>query len=314
MRAHLLNSLKATMRDEKVLDDFQVGGVFANWWDTIKFDFKTITASGWQHTLIPDDYLIRAFFQDEQDALEKLADQLGDQEAHLDEAVQDVDYEPEEDEKVTATVIKRYLTDEIKALKEDGGPLLSGARDELAAFEKQLKTITKAEKAIKDTKADLKTQETRLEEKVQLKRYGLEDVTADLSARIRQVQSELAELEATKEASAKDEKARKQEVSKRKKDVEALTAQSKRAAELFKQLGGVITPEESKTLILEKHYGFISSTMLGYVDTEKAPFNSHHREPERQVSCCGSGNRTLSQQHDERTFRCFCQAQLLRLI
>ncbi len=268
VRAHLLASLKTSMAEEKVLDDFQVGGVFANWWDTIKFDLKTILARGWHPTLIPDDYLIRAFFQQEQDELEKLADTLQEQEAQLDEAVQDVDYEPDEDEKVTAATVKRYLADEIKALKEDGGPLLSGSSDELDAYEKQLKTISSAEKAIKDARDKIRVKEAQLAEKVQLKRYGL-DVTADLNARVRQVQNEAAELEAKTESKAEDEKARKREISKRKKDIEALTAQRERAADLFEQIGGVITEEQTKTLILEKHHDFIHNRLLAYVETER---------------------------------------------
>lgn len=269
VRAHLLASLKTSMAEEKVLDDFQVGGVFANWWDTIKFDLKTILARGWHHTLIPDDYLIRAFFQNEQNELDKLADTLQDQEAQLDEAVQEVDYEADEDEKVTAATVKRYLADEIKALKEDGGHLQSGAQDELAAYQEQLKTIKSAEKAIKDTRGKIKLSETQLSEKVQLKRYGLAEVTADLNARITQVQKEVAEFEAKTEANTKEEKARKKEISKRQKDIEALTEQKERAADLFERIGGVITDKQTRTLILKKHHDFIHNQMLAYVETEK---------------------------------------------
>jgi type I restriction enzyme M protein len=269
VRAHLLSALKAVMAEEKVLDGFQVGGVFANWWDAIKYDLKTIAARGWHHTLIPDDYLMRAFFQNEQADLERLTDTLSDLEAQLEEAVQDVDYEAGEDEKVTTAVIKGYLTGELKALKADGGPLLSGAKDELEAYERQLRRISSAEKAIKDAKDKLRLKEAQLAEKLRLKRYGLEEVTAELSARVAQLQKELTELEGKTETNAKEEKARKKEVSKRQKDTLALTAQKERAAQVLEQIGGIIAEEEAKALILEKHHNLIVEQMQRYVDTEK---------------------------------------------
>ncbi len=269
VRADLLASLKATLQEERVLDDFQAGGVFANWWDAIKYDLKTIVANGWHHTLIPDEYLIRAFFQADQDALDILANTLSDQEAQLDEAVQEVEYEPEEDEKVTPAVVKNHLTSEIKSLKEDGGPLLSGAEDELAGYEAQLGAIKDAEGAIKKTKAKIKEREVQLAEKLLLKRYGVEEVTADLNARLRQVQKEVEAWEAKPGGDAKEEKARKSEVNKLGKDVKALEGQRERAEGLFGQVGGVLTEEEAKNLILQKHHDLVRSTLERYMDQER---------------------------------------------
>ena len=268
VRADLLASLKATLREERVLDDFQAGGVFANWWDAIKYDLKTVKANGWHHTLIPDEYLIRASFQADQDALDSLASTLSDQEAQLDEAVQEVEYEPEEDEKVTPAVVKSHLTSEIKSLKEDGGPLLSGAEDELAGYEAQLGAIKDAEGAIKKTKAKLKEREVQLAEKLLLKRYGLEEVTADLNARLKQVQKEVEAWEAKPGGDAKEEKARKSEVNKLGKEVKALEGQRERAEGLFGQVGGVLTEVEARDLVLKKHYEMVYSQLMRYVKAE----------------------------------------------
>ena len=62
VRHELLDTIKTRLVPLKVLDEFKSAGVFVNWWQQIRFDLKTIVSIGWHHSLIPDDYLIRAFF------------------------------------------------------------------------------------------------------------------------------------------------------------------------------------------------------------------------------------------------------------
>ena len=47
-----------------------------NWWQQIRYDLKTIIATGWHHALIPDDYLIAEFFQAEADEIEAIEARL----------------------------------------------------------------------------------------------------------------------------------------------------------------------------------------------------------------------------------------------
>ena len=67
VRLDLLTTLKARLVPLKVLDEFKSAGVFVNWWQEIRFDLKTIVSIGWHHSLIPDEYLIKDFFQAEAD-------------------------------------------------------------------------------------------------------------------------------------------------------------------------------------------------------------------------------------------------------
>ncbi len=60
VRLELLSTLKAELIPLTVLDEFQAAGVFVNWWQQIRFDLKTIVATGWHHSLIPDEDLIAA--------------------------------------------------------------------------------------------------------------------------------------------------------------------------------------------------------------------------------------------------------------
>ena len=54
VRLTLIDSLTQQLVPIGVLDEFQVAGVFVNWWDGIKYDLKTIMTNGWSPTLIPD--------------------------------------------------------------------------------------------------------------------------------------------------------------------------------------------------------------------------------------------------------------------
>src|SRR4030042_446251 len=120
VRHELLTTLKDKLIPLNVLDEFKSAGVFVNWWQQIRYDLKTIISIGWHHTLIPDDYLIAEFFQKEADEIETLEAQISEAQSELAEAVgtaQEVAaYAPEEDETVTASVIKKTLKDLIAAL------------------------------------------------------------------------------------------------------------------------------------------------------------------------------------------------------
>ena len=71
VRHELLTTLKDKLVPLGVLDEFKSAGVFVNWWQQNRYDLKTIVSTGWHHTLIPDAYLIAAFFQNEADAIEE---------------------------------------------------------------------------------------------------------------------------------------------------------------------------------------------------------------------------------------------------
>jgi len=107
------------------LDQFKSAGVFVNWWQSIRFDLKTIVSIGWHHTLIPDEYLIREFFQKEAESIELLENHINEYQSELEEAIETtkevISYEPEEGETVTATIIKKELKSLIDDLKKNTG-------------------------------------------------------------------------------------------------------------------------------------------------------------------------------------------------
>jgi type I restriction enzyme M protein len=196
VRSELLTSLKAKLITLNVLDEFKSAGVFVNWWQPIRYDLKTIISTGWHHSLVPDEYLIAEFFQAEHNAIEALEAKVSEAQSELAEAVEIAQevaaYEPEEDEKVTAAVIKKALKELIDDLKGSSG---DSARKELQTLQAQEKVITDLEKRIKDSKTALKTKTDELELKLQLKRVGGDEFKAESWELLRQVAVQLADLD-----------------------------------------------------------------------------------------------------------------------
>lgn len=259
VRQELLLSLKDKLIPLGVLDEFKSAGVFVNWWKNIRYDLKTIITTGWYHALIPDAYLIAEFFQTEADTITDLESQIGEKQSELDEAVEAVEYEQEEDEKPTAAVIKNFLKNMIDDL--DGSPGESAKR-ELKKYKQQLKSITDIEKVIKDLKATLREKEFELQEKLELKRVGSDEYQAETYEMIRQVDAELARLNPENRADIS-------KINALNRDKAALNERLVRIDGLIKEIGGMLTEDDAKRLILKKLYDLINGELDRYLNAEK---------------------------------------------
>ena len=263
VRHELLTTLKDKLIPLNVLDEFKSAGVFVNWWQQIRYDLKTIISIGWHHSLIPDEYLIAEFFQAEADEIEALEAQISEAQSELAEAVETAQevaaYEPEEDETVTATVIKKALKDLIDDLKGSTG---ESARKELENLQAQEKAITAIEKRIKESRAALKTKTDELELKLQLKRLGGDEFKAESQELIRQVDAQLANLDSAN----KDDK---KKITALNKDKAALEARLAKTDAILTAIGGQLTEEEARRLILKKLYDLAGNELNRYLNAEK---------------------------------------------
>ena len=263
LRQELLTTLKDKLIPLRVLDEFKCAGVFVNWWQQIHYDLKTIISTGWHYSLIPDDYLITEFFQLEAEEIEKLESQISEAQSELSEAVetaQDVAaYEPEEDEKVTAAVIKRALKELINDLK---GSTSASARKELTALDAQDKAIKAIEKRIRNSRAALRTKTSELELKLQLKRVGSDRFKADSQKLIDQVDAQLAQLDSNKRADKK-------KINALNKDKTVLETRLAETDGILATIGGQISQEEARRLILEKLYDLVHKELDRYLNAEK---------------------------------------------
>ena len=257
-----MTTLKDKLVPLGVLDEFKSAGVFVNWWQQNRYDLKTIVSTGWHHTLIPDDYLIAAFFQHEANAIEALETRISERQTELAEAVETAQevaaYEPNEDEKVTATVIKKALKTLIDDLKDSAGASAQRERDDLKAQESAIRNI---ENHIRVSKAALKDRTSELELKVQLKRLGGEGFTAENKALIQQVEVRLATLDP-------HDKTDRKKLNALNKDKAALQARIAKTDALLAAINGQLTNDEAKRLILKKLYDIASAELERYLNAE----------------------------------------------
>ena len=263
VRQELLRTIKSKLIPLGVLDEFKSAGVFVNWWQQIRYDLKTIISTGWHHTLIPDSYLIAQFFQPEADAIEALEAKIGEIQSELEEAVEIAQevaaYEPDEDETVTAAVIKKALNELIDDLKDSKG---ESAIKELTALQAQEKTITAFEKRIKDAKAKLRSLTDELEHKLQLKRLGGDEFKAESQQLLTQVDARLATLDEGKKEDRK-------KIAALQKDKATLQARMAKTDACVASIGGQLTEADAKTLILKKLYDLANQELNRYLNAEK---------------------------------------------
>ena len=263
VRQELLTSLKGKLIPLGVLDAFQSAGVFVNWWQQIRYDLKTIVNTGWHHTLIPDEYLLAAFFQEDVNRIEELESKISAAQGELSEAVESAQevasYEPEEGETVTASVIKKALKELIDDLKASAG---SSAAKERQSYEQEFEAIAAIEKRIKQFKDALKQQQSELELKLRLKRIGGEEAKAETSELLQQVETQIEALNPNN----KDDK---KKITALHKDKDALNLRLSRIDGVLTQIGGQLTDAEAKTLILKKLYDWVKEQLTRYLNAEK---------------------------------------------
>ena len=262
VRRELLTTLKDKLVPLGVLDEFKSAGVFVNWWQQNRYDLKTIVSTGWHHTLIPDEYLIAAFFQSDADAIEELETRINELQTELAEAVETAQevaaYEPNEDEKITATVIKKALKALIDDLKDSAGASAHRERD---ALKEQDTAIKEIEKKLRDSKSALKDKTSELNLKVQLKRLGGEGFKAESRGLIQQVEDQLANLDP-------HDKTDKKKIAALNKDKAALQARIAKTDALLAAIKGPLTDAEAKRLILKKLYDIASTELGRYLNAE----------------------------------------------
>ncbi|WP_269522783.1 type I restriction-modification system subunit M [Coraliomargarita parva] len=273
VRSTLLDQLVQVLVPLGVLDDYQSRGVFVNWWEGIKYDLKTITSIGWAPTLIPESMVIDRFFAAERNAITEREQLIAETEATLAEAVENaqsvLEYEPEEGESVTAASMKTELNNEI------GDDESESTRD----FREALDAIKAAESSLKSHKDELKRLTEELALKVEFKLFGIEDKLEERTELLAAAESELAAAGGPPETPARRVKgapkptaAEKAQLKKRKAlaaDVETLKVIIASYHALVHEIGGVITTEEARELILQKHHDLVAGCLQRYVQAEE---------------------------------------------
>jgi type I restriction enzyme M protein len=267
VRHELLTTLKTKLQPLGVLDEFKTAGVFVNWWQTIRYDLKTVVSTGWHHTLIPDSYLIAEYFQLDADEIETLEANINETQSQLTEAVEaaaetanfEADESEEDEVKLTATAIKKYLKDLIDDLEKASS---ASAIKELNIYIKLSADIIAIEALIKMQKATLKLKQNELTLKLTLKRIGADDAKAETQRLINQTATAMAGLNP-------DIKAEKKKITALGKDKTALELRLTKIDSLLILIGGQLTEDDAKRLILKKLHDIANTELLRYLNAEK---------------------------------------------
>ncbi|MCX7111422.1 MAG: N-6 DNA methylase [Proteobacteria bacterium] len=180
MRATLLDSIERTFAGQHLLNRYQIRGAFANYYNLLKADFKSIAASGWGPELIPDEEILQSQFPAVLAELESQHSRLAELQA-LFAAASEEDFEDSED-------TGALPADEVKALKaalkEAKGNQKLAKRDssfgdpdnhrkEAERIEAQLARHKKLEDEAKTLKALIKSTEKNRDELVEQARLNI---------------------------------------------------------------------------------------------------------------------------------------------
>jgi type I restriction enzyme M protein len=171
-----------------------------------------------------------------------------------------VEYEVNEDEEKTKKIIIDYLKNEIKDLKQSTHP---SAKKEREAYEKELKNITDLENELKGLNKELGEKEKELRLKIKVKKYGIDEEIQEYPPLLQKAKEQ---LESIKDKTDKESKSQKTALNK---DIKILEYKITHAKKFLEDMGGIITTEEAKELILEKLYNQINTELERYLNSEK---------------------------------------------
>ena len=175
-RNKALENLKEKLIPLKVLDEFKVSGIFVNWWEELKYDFKTVVSSGWSNRLIEDEEIVKKFFADDLKNIEELETKIAEHEGELNEVLEEVeDWDEEDQGQKTANKVRDYLKDIIKDLRSSGQ---ESGNKEAKKWEELLEKIEIKNKELKNQNKELKLINQKLENKVTHKRNALTEQEA----------------------------------------------------------------------------------------------------------------------------------------
>jgi type I restriction enzyme M protein len=216
-----------------ILDLYKSRGAFEAYWNSLESDLKSVSASGWNAELIPEDQILQSQFPE-------VLKELADNEARRDEMealfaevneLEEDEYEEENYEVFPKELLKQYKTD----LKE---------------YNAKIKRLNKEIKALNIRK---KT-ETDVDELMQIDSWHAQKTTY------------IELLKKDKEA-AEAKLARHTELEQELKECKAAIKEIKdKKDDLVEKAREKITPEEAKELILARWKQTLQSTVMDYVN------------------------------------------------
>ena len=180
LRATLLDNIERTFAGQNLLNRYQIRGAFANYYNQLKADFKSIAASGWGPELIPDEDILQSQFPQVLAELESQHSRIAELQA-LFAAAGEEDFEDSDDSGVLPPDTVKNLK---ASLKEAKGQMKLAKRDssfgdseqhrrEAERIEAQLARHKQLEDEAKNLKAQIKTTEKNRDQLVEQARLKI---------------------------------------------------------------------------------------------------------------------------------------------
>lgn len=222
-----------------VLDNYQIRGALASYWNELNFDLKSVSASGWNAELIPDDEILESQFPDVLKELRTKEARKEDLEVLFKEVNElEEDVWQEEDYDVWPNKEIKELKDGIKALKAER----KEADKEFKNLQKRIKANEKVGNLFNAEAASLKPEVEKL--KLHIEKLD--------------VQIAIEENRITKHSELEEELKQCKKVIKEIKDKKQNLVDTARER---------ILPEEVKELILNRWKSVLHTTINGYLQT-----------------------------------------------
>jgi type I restriction enzyme M protein len=175
-RNKAIAKLKEKFLSPGVLDEFKIAGIFVNWWEDLRYDFKTIVSTGWSKNLIDDEMIKEKFFGSEIAEIEGLESKVAETEGALNELLDEVEeWDEEEQGQKTANKVKKCLKEMVKDLRASWQ---ESALKETSKWVGLIGAIEGREKALKKLRKALKDKEKAIEDRIKGKREGLTEEEA----------------------------------------------------------------------------------------------------------------------------------------
>lgn len=233
-----------SVKKNPVLDEYQSRGAFAQYLEDLKSDFKSIAASGWNATLIPDEVILESQASD-------ILEQLKEKKARRDEinekfeevAIFDDDDCEEEFDEDLYEVFPKKITKEYKDNKKDLNVQIKNLKKGVKDNEGRIRAYKK------DKSSDHSKAISEIEELIKVSNDSL----AELNSQIEAIDAKLKvndELDAEQKQLTKD-----------------INATEKNLAEIAEKAREKISAEDAKALILSIGYDRLSDTINEYLDS-----------------------------------------------
>ncbi|TCO60409.1 type I restriction-modification system subunit M [Caldanaerobacter subterraneus] len=173
-RNEALKKLKESLLPIGTFDEFKIAGIFANWWEELVYDFKSIVSAGWNRNLVERERIKEKYFKEDVEEIEELESRLAELEADLSELLEEVeDWDEEQQGDKTASKVKEFLKDLVKDLRSKDS---EAARREARKWEDLLENIAQKEKEIKKVRSEIGRKQKEIENKIDEK---IESITEE---------------------------------------------------------------------------------------------------------------------------------------